>query len=485
MESNVSIDVLMEIVKAGGNVTTGVDVYNAGGVLLLARDISVDTLKPLEIIKRNGIGSVPVDTDQNGALLDSDGNDINLDAADAADGMPEDRALPVTAMPVNVRAVGMGSIFPDIATNEIEVRLVEIEEKRRQAMQKHAAAKRCIKNVLRDIQRTGGQFDYTEVEKTVSDLAEFLIVGENPFSYLTQEIFSYDEYLYNHSINVCAIGTAVLHRFNQQFSKIVNDHIKGGMAADICNPFAGEAMQGGHGFNCYYPHEIDDISLGFFLHDIGKTLVADHIINKKGPLTGIEFTEVRKHSYEYGMTLIEDNQIRNATVKNIVCFHHAPLHVGEENAYPKVGDYSTIPIYTRICKLADIYDAMTSRRCYKEAINPVNVVTRIFRTYAKKDRLLQYILHAFVKSIGIYPPGSIVFLQNGQMAYVLESDGPLVLPFTDEKGRTLKYKPDPVIADFAYNNHLYAVDNRKSVTSPKEVYNVLPGYLRDFLVMPT
>jgi len=474
LETKVSLDVLMEIVKSGGRVKTGVDVYNANGILLLAGDVFVSKLKPLEIIKQSGINSVPVNTKLHGALLDGDGNEISLDSV----GMSRQ-----VIISDNADVPETDSIFPAAATNEIEVRLVEIEEKRRQARQKHAAAKKCIKNVLKNIKETGGQFDYSEVEKTVLDLTEFLIVGQNPFSYLTQDIFSYDEYLYNHSINVCAIGTAVLNRFNQQFSKVVNDHIRGGVSADIYNPFTDGAIPGASAFTCYYPHEIEDISLGFFLHDIGKTIVADQVLNKKGRLTEGEFNEVKKHSYEYGKALIAKNHIRNATVKNIVCYHHAPLHAHENNSYPMDVNYSGIPVYTRICKLADIYDAMTSKRCYKEAINPVNVVTQIFRTYAKKDRMLQYILHAFVKSIGIYPPGSIVFLQNGQMAYVLESSGPLVLPFTDEKGSTLKSKPDPVVADTSANDNLYGVDNRRSVKSPKDVYHSLPGYLRNFLAV--
>ena len=464
----------MKIVTSGGRVKTGVDVYNTNGVLLLARDVFVSTLKPLKIIKQNGIGSVPVNTKLHGTLVDSGGNEISLDTLG--------KTGPDT-MYGNAGIPDMEGVFPAAATNEIEVRLVEIEEKRWQALQKHAAAKKCIKKVLKNIQETGGQFDYSEVEKTVLELTEFLIVGQNPFSYLTQEIFSYDEYLYNHCINVCAIGTAVLNRFNQQFSMVVNDHIRGGAGADIYNPFAHDALHNTTGFTCYYPHEIEDISLGFFLHDIGKTIVADNVLNKKGRLTEHEFYEVKKHSYDYGERLIAKNQIRNATVKNIVCYHHAPLYADEKNSYPMDVHYTKVPVYTRICKLADMYDAMTSRRCYKEAINPVNVVTRIFRTYAKKDRMLQFILHAFVKSIGIYPPGSIVFLLNGQMAYVLESDGPLVLPFTDEKGNTLKYKPDPVIADTRAENNLYVIDNRKSVQSPKEVYHCLPNYLRDFLTM--
>jgi len=134
-------------------------------------------------------------------------------------------------------------------------------------------------------------------------------------------------------------------------------------------------------------------------------IVADEILNKEGRLTPFEFDEVKKHSYEYGTRLLDRNQIKNSVVKNIVNYHHAQLYEGEERCYPLDKHPSQIPLYIKVCKLSDIYDAMTSRRCYKEAINPINVVTQLFRSYAKKDYILQYILHAFVKSIGIYPAG--------------------------------------------------------------------------------
>ncbi len=113
METKVSLDVLMEIVKSGGQVKTGVDVYNANGILLLAGDVFVSTLKPLEIIKQIGINSVPVNTKLHGTLLDGDGNEIRLDSV----GMSE----PVIISD-NADAPEMDSIFPATATNELEVR---------------------------------------------------------------------------------------------------------------------------------------------------------------------------------------------------------------------------------------------------------------------------------------------------------------------------------------------------------------------------
>ena len=480
MDTRISIDNLIEIVRTGGQVKTGVDVYTEKGVLLLDKDVLVDKIKILEIIKDSGINSVPVNTALNGGLWDGNGNLIRLNSDGLVDS--EGQGSDTTSLSAG-KSPGEEKVYPDIATNEVEMRLLEIEEIKNQATRKYTEAKTSIKKVLTDIRTTGGEFDYDEVEANVSSLVDFLVVADNPFSYLTQEIFSYDDYLYNHSINVCAIGTAVVNRFNQNFSKIV-DELLNGQANDIYNPFEKEAEHQSNSFNCYYPEDISDISLGFFLHDIGKVLVDDKILNKQGRLSRIEFDEVRKHSYEYGVSLLDRNQLKNSVIRNIVKYHHAPLYGGEERCYPDEKEHTQIPLYVRICKLADIYDAMTSKRCYKEAINPINVVTKLFRTYAKKDNMLQYILHAFVKSIGIYPPGSIIYLRSGQMAYVLESDGPIVIPFTDEDENTLRRKPDPINISMVKDTESKMIDGRRSVKSPRDVYDILPSYIKKIIAKP-
>jgi len=125
-----------------------------------------------------------------------------------------------------------------------------------------------------------------------------------------------------------------------------------------------------------------------------------------------------------------------------------------------------------------------NKRCYKEAFNPINVVTQLFRAYAKKDQMLQFILHAFVKSIGIYPPGSIIYLKNGQMAYVLESLGPLVIPFTDKNETTLSYKPNPIRVDTSGRNESKKIDGQRSVKAPRDVYDILPPYIKKIIARP-
>jgi len=124
---------------------------------------------------------------------------------------------------------------------------------------------------------------------------------------------------------------------------------------------------------------------------------------------------------------------------------------------------------------------MTSKRCYKDAMNPTGVVTNIFRKYADRDHLLQFILHSFVKVVGIYPPGSVIYLLNGQMAYVLDSDGPLVIPFTGPDGEPLKKPVDPVdLSQQRPGEGEMFVDRRRPLVSPLEVQDKLPDFLKKY-----
>ena len=213
-------------------------------------------------------------------------------------------------------------------------------------------------------------------------------------------------------------------------------------------------------------------------------MVPEKLLNKNCCLTEEEFQTIKRHSFEYGAKILEDNKINNRVLNNIVRYHHALLFENEESCYPLDKACSDIPQYVSFCKLADIYDAMTSKRSYKDALNQVSVITQLFRKYVKKDAMLQFVLHAFVKSVGRHPPGSIVYLENGQMAYVLDSIGPLVLPFTDNKGNILSAKPDPIDMGSPGTQRLLKIDNGRSIKTPKEVYKFLPAYIKK-IAMPT
>ena len=451
IEATFSIENLIAIVRDGGTVKTGVDVYDRDGTLLLARDVVVDQVKTLEVIRRNGLRSVPVA--KSGGLFDGSGNRIRI-AADGSLALPEpgDRDAPASG-------------------RNVTRRLEEIREIREEATEKHTKAKACLKSILSQIRETQGQFDVQAVEAQASELVAFALGSDHPFSYMGRELFHYEDYLYGHAVNVCALGTTVLHRFNEEFSRSIEKSL-------WADP---DMAASGGSFSYYYPDDLDEMSLGFFIYDMGKALVPENILNKTSGLTKDELKMMQRHSYEFGGRILEKNRMNNSVLSNIVQYHHGPLFAGEKNCYPNDRKFSDIPIYVRICKLMDIYDAMISKRSYKDALNQVTAATGLFRTYVKKDPMLQLILHAFVNSIGLYPPGSIVFLKNGQMAYVLESRGPIVLPFTDSGLTPLGSRPDPF--DVSMRSPAFQVDPDRSVQTPKEVYGILPSFIKT-IAMP-
>lgn len=456
----IKIQDLIEIVNRGGSVKTGIDVFNDQGTLLLDKDVRVNKVRTLEILMEKGVKSLPTSI-EDGGVWDAEGNVIKV-------------AQDLPSTPEKTDRIHQGN--PE-RVSSVEQRLKDIEDLKILAAIKYNGAKESIRRTLGQIKESDGEFDYDEVHAQVSHLVDFFTVTDNPFSYLTREIFSHDDYMYNHSINVCAVGTAVLNRFNKIFSSAVNNLLNAGKS-EVYDPFAKSKNSEKNAYRCYYREEIKDIFAGFFLHDIGMVTLPDGVLNKSGKLTSDEFKLIKRHSYDFGVKILEKNHVRNLFMSSIVKNHHAAIFPDESRCYPEEVYPRDIPIHVKIAKLADIYDAMTSKRCYKEAFNQINVVTEIFRKYAGRDPILQYVLHAFLKSIGIYPPGSIVFLRNSQLAYVLESNGPLVIPFTDNQGKTLAAKPDPIdMGDDSIGEDL-KVDSRRSVKTPLEVYNLLPTYLK-------
>jgi HD-GYP domain-containing protein (c-di-GMP phosphodiesterase class II) len=450
----ISIDTLIEIVNGGGSVKTGMDVYNKRGILLLEKDVMVKEASALELVKNAGITHVPINVIGNGGLWDGNGNQITF---------PRE-ASPAPPSPQRTASGSIGN------------RIRQINEIKKQAAEKHEIAKSCIRKVLDDIKTTGGEFDYKVVEGVVTDILDFLAANENGFSYLTREIFTYDDYLYNHSINVCTIATAALQKFNRSFSSAVNLFLNGLSLESLV--YGNEPAQ--ESFVLFNEEEIRNITIGFFLHDVGKVAIPGSVLNKQGPLNSIEYDLIRLHSYEKGQEILEKNSIQDPFVKNIVKYHHCTLYKGEPLCYPENLSPSQVPPYVKVCKLADMFDAMTSRRCYKEAFNPVSVVTDLFRKYANKDRLLQFIVDSFVRTVGIYPAGSVVHLRDGQKAYVLDSEGPIVIPFTSREGMVFRVMQEPMdLKEAERRNPEFGINRRAALASPAEAYESLPHYLKE------
>ena len=127
-------------------------------------------------------------------------------------------------------------------------------------------------------------------------------------------------------------------------------------------------------------HNLHEIGVGFFLHDIGKMNIDLAIINKPGKLTEDEMAVIRKHS-EYGHQILEEAKQLSDECKHIVLEHHERF---DGTGYPYKLKGVSINLYGRICSIADVYEALTALRPYKNQVTPI-VALKIM-----KDEMLRH-----------------------------------------------------------------------------------------------
>ena len=164
-QAKVSIDQLIEIIRNGGRVKTGIDIYNKNNILLLEQNVLVDSIAVLENIKRNGVTSLPIFPKNDGGLWDASGNSIDLNLAPE----PTEKKISFDSIPAT--------------SINVEKKLKEISRLKKDASENYKKARTIIKKILSDIRETGGEFDYSALEGIVSDLVSFLSTNKNVFSY--------------------------------------------------------------------------------------------------------------------------------------------------------------------------------------------------------------------------------------------------------------------------------------------------------------
>lgn len=160
---------------------------------------------------------------------------------------------------------------------------------------------------------------------------------------------------------------------------------------------------------------LPDLGLAGLLHDIGKVCIETELLKKKGRLTDEEIARLREHAAHGHRLLAQGNASKVAL---IVARHHHERADG--SGYPDhlVGD--KISLYARMAAVCDVYDATTSNRQYKEAWQPAHAL----RKMAERSRN-QYdtqVFHAFVRTVGIYPIGTLVRLKSGYLGVVADQN---------------------------------------------------------------
>jgi HD-GYP domain-containing protein (c-di-GMP phosphodiesterase class II) len=226
---------------------------------------------------------------------------------------------------------------------------------------------------------SNGTVDLEEASKTTQGIVDSILRNPDAFM-LLQRIRERDVYRYNHAINSCAL------------------------AASFCRHM---------GFS---RNEIQDISLGALMLDIGIIKLPESLINSKDSLSPESLELVRNH-VKLGIELINNTPDIPAIVRDMIMTHHERIN---GKGYPKELKGDQIPVCGRIAAIVDCYDAMISTRPYKKRISPTEALCAMYKW--RNIDFHEDLIEQFIQCIGTYPTGSMVELSSGQVGIVMSQN---------------------------------------------------------------
>ncbi len=222
------------------------------------------------------------------------------------------------------------------------------------------------------------RIDFTGVKPLVSACVDSILANHNALFWLTR-IKDQDEYTAEHSLRVCILAIGLGRQLGYDARKL---------------ELLGECG---------------------LLHDVGKMLVPEEILNKPGKLSDAEFGIMQSHT-THGHRILSEEKDVPEIIADTALYHHERI---DGNGYPESLIGSKIPTYARLIAIVDAYDAITSDRCYKEGMSPLDALRIIYNSrdsFFDKD-----LVEAFIRMVGVYPPGSLVELSTGETGIVVEN----------------------------------------------------------------
>jgi HD-GYP domain-containing protein (c-di-GMP phosphodiesterase class II) len=158
---------------------------------------------------------------------------------------------------------------------------------------------------------------------------------------------------------------------------------------------------------------VQHLSVGAFLHDIGKIKIPDKVLNKPGKLSDEEFTIMKTHA-NHSINIIKKTPGIDKLSLEVAALHHEKLN-GE--GYPFQVKGEDISRHGRMIAICDIFDALTANRVYKEGFTHSKAFS-ILRELAKNNHLDSTLVDQFIQCIGVFPIGSLVQLESKKLAIV-------------------------------------------------------------------
>jgi len=191
-------------------------------------------------------------------------------------------------------------------------------------------------------------------------------------------------------------------------------------------------------------HKILNIVSGALLHDIGMIRLSKGITEKKGGLSDAEFEQIKSHAL-HSSKIVSKELFGNNEV-NLIALHHHERWDGK--GYPDYLSENAIDMGARIVSVADAFEAMVSKKSYRESIMGYQAVKNMLADNAR--RFDPSVIMAFTKIIGIYPIGSIIRLNDESIARVLSVNSnapmrPIVEIIVSKAGQIFKSGAGDVI----------------------------------------
>ena len=232
---------------------------------------------------------------------------------------------------------------------------------------------------LIDIAATGGSpSKMPDIGKQVENIVDELFTNKDVMVNML-DLSSFDNYTCSHSLNVALLS--IVLAIGMGFSR----------------------------------SETVGIGAGALLHDIGKVFINKSILLKNGPLTNEEFATVKNHPMD-GYNYISKRYNIPLRHCDTILDHHEKF---DGTGYPSGKKGTDISIFGRICAVADVYDALASKRPYRDALPPCECVEYIMG--ASGSQFDPRVVDVFAQRIAPYPVGTSVRLSNGWVGLVVEN----------------------------------------------------------------